>query len=176
MVDSDGNGNYNPLVTQPSIANATELNEAVGFLDVLRIRSIRLRDLYHGARWQTAEIRFRDLHLLSESHYQEQAALAHALADRIHVLNGAHRESARDCLPQIHAYRMHHCLSSAVGWLLALIDAHNAAIRAAAGRPSALTDAADPRYTAAEFVVGRVVLSNDLQCCSVRERLTALAT
>src|ERR1700677_3113265 len=44
-------------------------------LDELLVHSIKLRDLYKSARWQTADIQFSGLRALFDDHYKEQLRL-----------------------------------------------------------------------------------------------------
>src|ERR1700730_12584404 len=75
-----------------------KLRKTIAVLEELLAQSIGLRDLYRGARWQTADIQFRRLRQLFDRHYQEQLRLVDVLIDRIHALNGAGRVFAGDFL------------------------------------------------------------------------------
>ena len=60
-------------------------------LDELLVHSIKLRDLYKSARWQTADIQFSGLRALFDDHYKEQLRLVDVLLDRLRLLGGAGR-------------------------------------------------------------------------------------
>src|ERR1700733_1124380 len=60
-------------------------------LDELLVHSIKLRDLYKSARWQTADLQFRGLRALFDDHYKEQLRLVDVLLDRLRMLGGGGR-------------------------------------------------------------------------------------
>jgi starvation-inducible DNA-binding protein len=152
--------------------SATAKSESPGTVEVLEellAHSITLRDMYRDARWQTAEIQFRWLRQLFDSHYKEQIQLVDVLIDRIRALNGAGRVFAGDFL---HRTRFSQLLRGrvAVAHLLTeLIDAHDSVLNAALP-PGA--NAGQPTCSwARDFAVGQVVLTNNQQILAVREHL-----
>jgi hypothetical protein len=73
------------------VANDGTLRRTAALLDELLVHSIKLRDLYKSARWQTADIQFRGLRILFDDHYKEQLRLVDVLLDRLRTLGGAGR-------------------------------------------------------------------------------------
>ena len=154
-----------------SARNSTA-DKTVVLLDELLTHTLPVRDLYKTARCQAADIRFRQLRLLFDSHYKEQLRLVDVLVDRICALGGANRVLAGTFLQgtqPTYILRGHLDFSRL---LCDLLDVHESALSAAhaAGTNSLQTDTSADR----DFAVGQVVLTNDLQVHSVREQLSAL--
>ncbi|MGO9933115.1 MAG: ferritin-like domain-containing protein [Steroidobacteraceae bacterium] len=147
-------------------------HRTIVLLEELLTQTLPLRDLYKSARCQTADIKLRHLRPLFDTHYQEQLALVDVLVERIRALGGASRVLAGAFLqgtPPCYVLRGH---SARNRLLCDLLDAHEIVLSAAhtAGThglqadPSAVHD----------FAVGQVVLTNDLQRCSVEAQLVRL--
>jgi len=64
--------------------------------DQLPADTITLRDLYKKSHWQVAGPTFYQLHLLFDKHFQEQAELVDAVAERIQLLGGVSLAMAPD--------------------------------------------------------------------------------
>ena len=64
-------------------------HKTIVLLDELLTHTLPLRDLYKGARCQTADIHLCHLHPLFDAHYKEQLALVDVVVDRIRALGGA---------------------------------------------------------------------------------------
>src|SRR5687768_10982039 len=58
--------------------------------------TMTIRDLYQKHHWQVAGPTFYQLHLLFEKHYNEQAELVDAMAERVQVLGGISIAMAHD--------------------------------------------------------------------------------
>jgi starvation-inducible DNA-binding protein len=144
-------------------------HKTIAVLDELLTHTLPLRDLYKSARCQAADIHFRHWRPLFDTHYKEQLILIDVLVDRIRALGGASRVLAGAFLqsaPPCYALRGH----SAPNRLLCdLLDAHEIVL-SAAHTSGAHSQQADPSADH-DFAIGQVVLTNDLQRCSVREQL-----
>ena len=154
-----------------SVENLTAYKTIV-LLDDLLTHTLPLRDLYKSARCQAADIRFRHLRPLFDTHYKEQLALVDVLVDRIRALGGANRVLAGAFLqgtPPCYALRGDLALSRL---LCDLLDAHEIVLSAAhtTGVYGLQTD----RSAVQDFAVGQVLLTNDQQGCFVREQLVRL--
>jgi starvation-inducible DNA-binding protein len=138
-------------------------------LDELLTHTLPVRDLYKNARCQAADTHFRHLRSLFDTHYKEQLRLVDVLVDGIRALGGSSRVLAAIFLrgtQTCYAFRGH----LAPGRLLCdLLEAHELVLGAAhtAGTSSLQTDPSAVQ----DFAVGQVVLTNDLQGCSVQEQL-----
>jgi len=146
--------------------------KAIGLLDELLTYTLQLRDLYKSARCQIDDIRLRHLRPLFDAHYKEQLALVDVLVDRIRALGGASRLLAGAFLqgtPPSYVLRGN---LAPKRLLRDLLDAHEMVLSAAhtAGTHNLQ---ADPSAVH-DFAVGQVVLTNDLQRCSVEEQFARL--
>jgi starvation-inducible DNA-binding protein len=147
-------------------------HKTIVLLDELLTHTLRLRDLYKSARCQAADIQFRHLRPLFDTHYEEQLALVDVLVDRIRVLGDAGRVLAGSFLqgtPSAYPLRGHLARKRL---LCDLLDAHEMVMSAAhpAGAYSQQSDSSAIQ----DFAVGQVLLTNDQQGCSVREQLLRL--
>ena len=166
MYVSNRKGQHDSPVTTVEDLRA---HKTIVLLDELLTHTLPLRDLYKSARCQTAEIHFRHLRPLFDTHYKEQLALVDVLVDRIRTLGCASRVLAGAFLqgtPPSYALCGHLAPSRV---FCDLLDAHEIVLSAAhaAGTHSLQ---ADPSAIH-DFAVGQVVLTNDLQRCSVGEQL-----
>lgn len=152
-------------VVAPADVDAT-LRKTIAVLEELLAQSIGLRDLYRGARWQTADIQYRRLRQLFDRHYKEQLHLVDVLIDRIRTLGGARQIFASNFIQESRfacALRG----NKAAGQLLSeLLDAHESALNT--GRPPGL-GINDP--CAHDAAVDQVVLTNDAQSASISDQL-----
>lgn len=147
-------------------------HKTIVLLDELLTYTLRLRDLYKGARCQSADIQFRHLRPMFDTHYDEQLTLVDVLVDRIRALGGASRILAGSFLrgtPSVCPLRGHLARKRL---LCDLLDAHETVLGTAhtAGAHGHLTDSSAVQ----DFAVGHVLLTNDQQGCSVREQLLRL--
>jgi starvation-inducible DNA-binding protein len=144
-------------------------HKTIVLLDELLTHTLPLRDLYKSARCQAADIHLPHLRPLFATHYEEQLALVDMLVDRIRVLGGASRVLAGAFLPgtpPCYALRGHVAPSRL---LCDLLDAHEIVMSTAhtAGAYGQQIDSTAVQ----DFAVGKVLLTNDQQGCSVREQL-----
>jgi starvation-inducible DNA-binding protein len=161
-----------PLDSPVMSAGEFTAHKTIVLLDELLTHTLRLRDLYKSARCQAADIQFRHLRPLFDTHYEEQLALVDVLVDRIRALGDANRVLAGSFLqgtPSEYALRGHLARKRL---LCDLLDAHETVMSAAhpAGAYSQQTDSPAVQ----DFAVGQVLLTNDQQGCSVREQLVKL--
>ncbi|MBD2769460.1 DNA starvation/stationary phase protection protein [Hymenobacter sp. BT664] len=70
--------------------------ESVTMLNQLLADTITLRDMYKKHHWQVVGPTFYQLHLLFDKHYEEQAILVDAIAERIQILGGVAVAMAHD--------------------------------------------------------------------------------
>jgi starvation-inducible DNA-binding protein len=149
----------------------TTSRKTVAVLDELLVHSIRLRDAYKNARWQTSGIQFQHLHLLFDSHYKGQLRLVDVLMDRIRMLDGADRVFAGDFLQRTRFSDALHGRKAPIRLLRDLLDAHELVLSAA--RPTERNDVQNDLSWVRDLAVGQVVLTNELQSWSVNEQLVS---
>ena len=70
--------------------------EMTALLNQLLADTMTLRDLYKKAHWQVVGPTFYQLHLLFDKHFNEQAELVDAIAERIQLLGGVSIAMAAD--------------------------------------------------------------------------------
>ncbi len=87
---------FGHLVRMPIALSENVCKESVENLNQLLADTITLRDLYKKHHWQVAGPTFYQLHLLFDKHYEEQAALVDAIAERIQLLGGVSIAMAHD--------------------------------------------------------------------------------
>jgi hypothetical protein len=147
-------------------------NKTIVLLDELLTRTLPLRDLYGSARRQATDSHLRHLRPLFDPHYEEQLVLVDVLVDRIRALGGANRVLAGAFLqgtPPSYALRGPFAPNRL---LCKLLDAHELvlSITHTVGTFSQQTHSSAVQ----DFAVGQVLLTNDQQGRSVRERLVRL--
>jgi starvation-inducible DNA-binding protein len=154
-----------------SVGNSST-ETTIALLDELLTHTIAVRDSYKSARCRTADIQFHHLRVLFDTHYKEQLRLVDVLLDRIRTLGGAGRVLAGTFLRGTQPSNGPRGRFATNLLLCDLLDAHELVLSAAhtAGAHGLQTDPSAVR----DFAVGQVVLSNDLQGCSVREQLVSL--
>jgi starvation-inducible DNA-binding protein len=143
-----------------------KLRKTIAVLEELLPQSIGLRDLYRGARWQTADIQFRRLRQLFDRHYQEQLHLVDVLTDRIRILGGARQIFASNFLQETRVACALRGSKAARQLLSELLDAHESVLNIGRPNGSAINDP-----TGHDFAVGQVVLTNDAQSASISDQL-----
>lgn len=169
MLDLDSDTAADPSIAVPTMSAAKGSRKTVAVLDELLAHSIRLRDLYKNARWQTSDIQFQQLHCLFDGHYKEQLRLVDVLIDRIRMLGGAGRVLAGNFLQGTQFSYALRGRQSPIRLLRDLLDAHEMVLSAA--QPTGRTEMqSDPSWTR-DFAVGQVVLTNDLQSWSIDEQV-----
>jgi starvation-inducible DNA-binding protein len=152
-------------------ANHGDFGSRAELLEELLGHSIKLRDLYKSARWQTTDIRLRSLRFLFDDHYKEQLRLVDVLLDRLRILGGG------GCAMASLLVRDTPCSSplcgraSPIRLLDALLEAHDAVLIAA--RAVANSDEWVAAVSNTDFAVGQVVLVNKTQFQSVNDQLIA---
>ena len=171
MLVSNSESTIDSFVVAPSREADVASGRTVEVLSELLTHSIRLRDLYKYARWQTSDLQFRRLYLLFDGHYREQIRLLDVLIDRVRMLGGARYVFAGDFLQGTQFSYALRGRAAPVRLLRDLLDAHELVIRAA--RPTRLNDERTDRSWTRDFAVGQVVLTNDLQSVSIAEHLAA---
>jgi starvation-inducible DNA-binding protein len=158
-----------PSALTLSIEDSGTPDETPTLLDELLAHSVHLRDLYKSARWQTADIQFRDLRLVFDDHYKEQLRLVDVLMDRIRMLGGAGRVFAGVFLQGTQFSCALLGRTSPIRLLRDLLDAHELLLSTA--RSGTKRGAQDDNPSNRDFAVGQVVLANELQSRSLGEQL-----
>src|SRR5438876_10024923 len=87
---------YPHLARRPIALPETVCREGVEHLNQLLADTVTLRDMYKKHHWQVSGPTFYQLHLLFDKHFNEQAQLVDAIAERIQTLGGVSIAMAHD--------------------------------------------------------------------------------
>ena len=167
--------NINAAVESSGMASTTANDigsrRTAALLEELLVHSIKLRDLYKSARWQTADIQFRGLRILFEDHYKEQLRLVDVLLDRLRMLGGAGCALASLLLQGTQFSCALRGRVLPIRLLHGLLEAHETVL--AAARSGANGHECADTATSRDFAAGQVVLVNDMQFQSISDQLIA---
>jgi starvation-inducible DNA-binding protein len=143
--------------------------ECVALLNQILADTMTLRDLYEKHHWQTSGSTFYQLHLMFDTHHDEQEALIDAVAERIQTLGGVSIAMAADVSETTALVRPPRDREEPAQQLARLVDAHERvlySVRAAARRASALGDDGTN-----DLLVSEVIRTNEKQAWFVQELL-----
>ncbi len=138
-------------------------------LNQLLADTITLRDLYKKSHWQVAGPTFYQLHLLFDKHFEQQAELVDAIAERIQLLGGISLAMAADVAETTRNARPPRGREEVPVQLSRLLDAHQIIIRDCrdfASRASRLGDDGTN-----DLIVSQVLRGNELQTWFLSEHL-----
>jgi starvation-inducible DNA-binding protein len=142
--------------------------QSVVALNGILADTITLRDLYKRYHWQASGASFYDMHLLCDSHQEDQSALGDAIAERIQALGGMPAAMAAEVARATSVPSPPASREAPLMQLARLIDAHKRALfgmRAAARRAIEIGDDATN-----ELLVADVIPVNENQARFVREQ------
>jgi len=138
-------------------------------LNQLLADSMTLRDLYKKAHWQVAGPTFYQLHLLFDKHFEEQAKLVDAIAERVQLLGGISIAMAADVAETTRIERPPRGREEVPVQISRLLDAHQLIIghcRKLASRAVELGDDGTD-----DLVVSDVLRTNEFQAWFISEHL-----
>jgi starvation-inducible DNA-binding protein len=138
-------------------------------LNQLLADTITLRDLYKKSHWQVAGPTFYQLHLLFDKHFESQAELVDAIAERIQILGGISLAMAADVAETTQIPRPPRGREEVPVQLSRLLDAHQIIIgdcRELARRAARSGDEGTN-----DLVVSQVLLGNEMQVWFLSEHL-----
>jgi len=87
---------YGTVVYVPIALDASVRGISAENLNQLLVDTMTLRDMYKKHHWQVSGPTFYQLHLLFDKHFNEQAQLVDAIAERIQTLGGVSIAMAHD--------------------------------------------------------------------------------
>jgi starvation-inducible DNA-binding protein len=143
--------------------------ETTAQLNQLLADTMTLRDLYKKSHWQVAGPTFYQLHLLFDKHFNEQAELVDAIAERIQLLGGVSIAMAADVAETTQIERPPRGREEVPAQLSRLLDAHQVIIgetRKLARRASELGDDGTN-----DLLISEVLRTNELQVWFLSEHL-----
>jgi starvation-inducible DNA-binding protein len=128
-----------------------------------------LRDLYKKHHWQVAGHTFYSLHLLFDKHYDEQAELVDAIAERIQLLGGLAVAMAPDVAELTRIERPPRGREEVPVQISRLLEAHELIITAAREAAETASDAGDEGTN--DLLISDVLRTNEMQVWFVAEHV-----
>src|SRR5213083_3351893 len=138
-------------------------------LNQLLVDTMTLRDLYKKAHWQVVGPTFYQLHLLFDKHFNEQAELVDAIAERIQLLGGVSIAMAADIAETTQIERPPRGREDVPVQLSRLLDAHQIVIRQSHKLARRAGELGDDGTN--DLVVSEVLRGNELQVWFLSEHL-----
>ncbi len=160
---------YGTLTRYPLGLDDDVRQASVQVLNQLLSDTIVLRDLYKKHHWQMSGPTFYQLHLLLDKHYEEQAVLVDALAERIQILGGIAVAMAHDVAEMTRIERPPRGREEVPVQLSRLLDAHEIILSDA--RKSAKTTEQNGDSGTSDLLVSDVVRTNEMQVWFLAEHL-----
>jgi starvation-inducible DNA-binding protein len=151
-----------------------ELEESVRLemterLNQLLADTITMRDLYKKSHWQVAGPTFYQLHLLFDKHFEAQAELVDAIAERIQMLGGISLAMAADVAETTQIARPPRGREEVPVQLSRLLDAHQIIISDCRELARRASRAGDDGTN--DLVVSQVLRGNEMQVWFLSEHL-----
>jgi starvation-inducible DNA-binding protein len=163
---------FNHIVAMPiALAHATCV-ESVENLNQLLADTMTLRDLYKKHHWQLAGPTFYPLHLLFDSHYNEQNDLVDTIAERIQVLGGVSIAMGPDVAEMTLIPRPPKGREEVPVQISRLLHAHEIVLKES--RTMARLAAKSGDDGSNDLIVSEVIRRNELQVWLVSEHLVRM--
>ena len=146
-------------------------HKSVAALNRMLAHCLALRDLYKLSHWQTSGATFYQLHLLFDKHYEAQAELADAVAERVQTLGGVTHALAEDVQSETRLARLPRGRESAPAELARLLDAHEFVLTEARVLAREAAERGDDGTN--DLLVSQIVRTNELQSWFIGVQLAA---
>jgi starvation-inducible DNA-binding protein len=160
---------FGHLVRMPIALSETACKEAVDNLNQLLADTTTLRDLYKKHHWQVAGPTFYQLHLLFDKHYEQQAELVDAIAERIQLLGGVSVAMAHDIAETTLVPRPPKGREAVPVQISRLLHAHEIILKEARAMARRAAEAGDDGTN--DLLVSNVIRTNELQVWFVAEHV-----
>lgn len=142
---------------------------SVQMLNRLLCDTMVLRDLYKKHHWQVSGPTFYELHLLLDKHYEEQAEIVDALAERVQTLGGIALAMAHDVAEMTRIERPPRGREEVPVQLSRLLDAHEVILIDARKSAKSCDENGDPGTS--DLLVSEVVRTNEMEVWFLAEHL-----
>lgn len=142
---------------------------SVTMLNQLLADTITMRDMYKKHHWQVVGPTFYQLHLLFDKHYEEQAALVDAIAERIQILGGVAVAMAHDVAELSSIPRVPRDREEAPVQVSRLLDGHQRILKNCHDYASKADETGDDGTN--DLIVSQLVRTNELQVWFVSEHV-----
>src|SRR5438445_2785922 len=143
--------------------------EMTALLNQLLADTMTLRDLYKKAHWQVVGPTFYQLHLLFDKHFNEQAELVDAIAERIQLLGGVSIAMAHDVAEMTLIPRPPRGRDEVPMQISRLLHAHEIVLKEARAMARQAAEAGDDGTN--DLLVSEVIRTNERQVWFVAEHL-----
>jgi starvation-inducible DNA-binding protein len=143
--------------------------QSIANLNQVLADTITLRDLYKKHHWQVAGPTFYSLHLLFDKHYEEQAELVDALAERVQMLGGVSVAMAADVAETTIVPRPPKGREEVPVQISRLLHAHEIVLKEARTMARQAAQAGDDGTN--DLLVSDVIRTNEKQAWFVAEHL-----
>ena len=160
---------YGTLTRMPIGLDDAVRAASVEALNQVLADTLALRDLYKKHHWQVAGHTFYQLHLLFDKHYEEQAGLADALAERVQLLGGVSVAAAHDVAETSRVPRPPRGREEVPAQISRLLEAHEIILVEGRKFAKAAADAGDDGTN--DLLVSQVVRTNEFQVWFVAEHV-----
>jgi starvation-inducible DNA-binding protein len=160
---------YGHLVKLPIALSEQTCKESVDNLNQLLADTMTLRDLYKKHHWQVAGPTFYQLHLLFDKHYERQAELVDAIAERIQLLGGVSLAMAHDIAETTLIPRPPRGREEAPVQISRLLHAHEIVLKEARTMARLAAERGDEGTN--DLIVSDVIRSNELQVWFIAEHV-----
>ncbi|MGE0043803.1 MAG: Dps family protein [Vicinamibacterales bacterium] len=160
---------FGHLVRMPIALSDKVAEASVENLNQLLADTMTLRDLYKKHHWQLAGPTFYQLHLLFDKHYEQQADLVDAVAERIQLLGGVSIAMAHDVAERTLIPRPPRGREEVSVQISRLLHAHAVVLEEA--RAMARQAASDGDDGTNDLLVSDVIRTNELQVWFVAEHV-----
>ena len=149
--------------------NESTRQSSVTMLNQLLADTITMRDMYKKHHWQVVGPTFYQLHLLFDKHYEEQAALVDAIAERIQILGGVAVAMAHDVAELSSIPRVPRDREEAPVQVSRLLDGHQRILKNCHDYASKADETGDDGTN--DLIVSQLVRTNELQVWFVSEHV-----
>ncbi|GAB2864810.1 Dps family protein [Hymenobacter ruber] len=142
---------------------------SVTMLNQLLADTITLRDMYKKHHWQVVGPTFYQLHLLFDKHYEEQAVLVDAIAERIQILGGVAVAMAHDVAELSSIPRVPRDREEAPVQVSRLLDGHQRLLKNCHDYASKSDESGDDGTN--DLIVSQLIRTNEMQVWFVSEHV-----
>jgi len=160
---------YGKIARIPIALDEKVCAASVNNLNQLLADTMTLRDLYKKHHWQVAGHTFYQLHLLFDKHYEEQAELVDAIAERIQLLGGISIAMAHDVAETTTIPRPPRGREEVPVQISRLLEAHEKILLEVRAMARQADEAGDDGTN--DLLVSEVMRTNELQAWFVAEHL-----
>jgi starvation-inducible DNA-binding protein len=160
---------YGALARLPNGLDDKVCAASVAVLNQILADTMTLRDLYKKHHWQVSGHTFYQLHLLFDKHYEQQAELIDALAERIQLLGGISVAMAADVAEMTRIPRPPRGREEVPVQISRLLEAHELILKESRKAARDAAEAGDDGTN--DLLVSEVVRTNELQVWFLAEHL-----